>query len=346
MTNILRNLALAVVSLVVFWAVVEGGLRVAGIRPERTVNPYFDWGKRGEFWRFRPGARWKTSVGDHPVSINSHGLRDREVGPPEPGTFRILVLGDSVTFGHGVAIDDTYVRQLEKRLAGREPRIEILNAGIPGWSTHQQRIFYRDHTADLAPDLVLVGFVLNDVTEIHSGLLRIDPERQAALFRTLGWLARHSATVAAVKRAYETLRDPEQRQIRAVGELATRPESPEVQRAMGLATGELRALAALARARGHAFGLVVFPFRFQFLVEDLDAPQRRLRRFAEEEGVPFLDTFPVLREYPVDDVLQDHDHLTPLGHAVVAEALLDWLERESLLPRTNGGSMMEAATPG
>jgi lysophospholipase L1-like esterase len=331
-TNVLRNLALAVVSLVVFWAAVEGGLRLGGIGPERTVNPHFDWGKRGEFWRFRPGARWKTSVGEHPVSINSHGLRDREVGPPEPGTFRILVLGDSVTFGHGVAVGDTYVRQLEQRLAERQPRITVLNAGIPGWSTHQQHIFYQEHTAELAPDLVLVGFVLNDVTEIHGGLIRIDPERQAALFRTLGWLARHSATVAAVKRAYETLRNPEQRQIREIGELATRPDNPEVQQAMELAVGELRALVALARARGHAFGLVVFPFRFQFLVEGLDAPQRRLRRFAEEEGVPFLDTLPLLRKYPAADVLQDHDHFTPLGHVVVAEALLDWLDRESLLP--------------
>jgi lysophospholipase L1-like esterase len=331
-TNVLRNLALAVVSLVVFWAVVEGGLRLTGIGPERTVNPHFDWGKRGEFWRFSPGARWRTSVGDHRVSINAHGLRDREVGPPEPGTFRILVLGDSVTFGHGVAIDDTYVRQLEQRLAGREPRIEVLNAGLPGWSTRQQRIFYREHTAGLAPDLVLVGFVLNDVTELHRGLIRIDPEREAALFRTLGWLAGHSATVAAVKRAYETLRNPEQRQIREIRELATNADSPEVQQAMDLAFAELRALVALARARGHALGLLVFPFRFQFLVENLDAPQRRLRRFAEEESIPFLDTLPLLRKYPVADVLQDHDHFTPLGHVVVAEALLDWLDRESLLP--------------
>ena len=77
MTGVLRNLALAVASLLVFWIAVEGGLRLAGLRPEQTVNPHFDWGKRGEFWRFRAGARWKTSVGDHQVSINSTGLLAR-----------------------------------------------------------------------------------------------------------------------------------------------------------------------------------------------------------------------------------------------------------------------------
>jgi lysophospholipase L1-like esterase len=331
-TGVFRNLSLAVASLLVFWIAVEGGLRLAGLGPEQRVNPHFDWGRRGEFWRFRAGAHWKTSVGDHPVSINSYGLRDREVGDPEPGTFRILVLGDSVTFGHGVAIDDAFVRQLEARLAGRDRRIEVLNAGIPGWSTRQQRIFYERHSAGLAPDLVLVGFVLNDVTEIHHGSIRIDPQREAALFRTLGWLARRSATVATLKRGYETLRNPEARQIRHIRDLATKESDPEVRRAMDLAIDELRTLVTLARARGDAFGLIVFPFRFQFTDEGLDAPQRRLRRFAAAAGVPFLDTLPVLKEYPVEDVLLDHDHFTPLGHVVAAEAILEWLDRESLIP--------------
>jgi lysophospholipase L1-like esterase len=331
-TGILRNLALAAASLLVFWIAVEGGTRLAGLRPERRVNPHFDWGTRGEFWRFRPGARWKTSEGDHPVSINAYGLRDREVGPPRPGGFRILVLGDSVTFGHGVAIDDAFVRKLEARLEERGRAIEVLNAGIPGWSTRQQRIFYEDHSAGMAPDLVLVGFVLNDFTEIHRGLIRVDPEREMALFRTLAGLARRSAAVAALKRAYETVRNPEQREIREIRDLATQADSPEVQRAIELTLEELRDLAALARARGDAFALVVFPFRFQFAAEDLDAPQRVLREFAREEKIPFLDTLPILRQYPVEDVLLDHDHLTALGHTVVAEALVDWLERKSLLP--------------
>jgi lysophospholipase L1-like esterase len=101
---------------------------------------------------------------------------------------------------------------------------------------------------------------------------------------------------------------------------------------MDLAIDELRALVTLARARGDAFGLVVFPFRFQFADAELDAPQRRLQQFAATAGIPFLDTLPVLRKYPVEDVLLDHDHFTPLGHIVAAEALLEWLDRESLLP--------------
>jgi lysophospholipase L1-like esterase len=332
MKDLIRNIVLGAASLALFWAAVEGGLRLAGFVPERTVNPNFDWGTRGEFWRFKPGSRWKTDVGGHQVSINSYGLRGREVGPPEPGTLRVLVLGDSVTFGHGVAEDDTFVRKLEIQREGREPPIEVVNAGIPGWSTRQQRIFYERHSAGIAPDLVLVGFVLNDFTEIHRGLVRLDPGREVALFRTLGWLARRSAVVASAKRGYETLRSPEQREIHEIRELATRSESPEVQRAMDQTIDELRSLAGLVRARGEEFGVVVFPFRFQLLEEGLEAPQRRLRGFAEAEGVAFLDTLPLLSGYPAGEVLLDHDHFTSVGHALVAEALSEWIDRESLLP--------------
>ena len=52
--------------------------------------------------------------------FNSHGLRDREYGPAEPGIFRILALGDSFTFGDGVRADQAWSKQLESSLRRRE----------------------------------------------------------------------------------------------------------------------------------------------------------------------------------------------------------------------------------
>lgn len=71
-----------------------------------------------------------------PVAINSDGLRGREINTPKPPhTFRILAVGDSVTFGYGVREEDTYVKVLERRLnegesGGRE--FEVLNGGTLG----------------------------------------------------------------------------------------------------------------------------------------------------------------------------------------------------------------------
>lgn len=332
MKRALQTAALAVASLVVFWGLVEGGLRLAGLRPERNVNPFFDWSKQGDFWRFQPGTTWTTRVGGHPVHVNGFGVRDRPYDELEPDSYRILVLGDSVTFGHGVAFEDTFVSRLDALLEGRTPPIEVLNGGIPGWATRQQRIYYEQHAAPLKPDVVLVGFVLNDIQEMHRGLIALGPQREALLFRSVTWLARNSAAFATAKRAYESVRAPEMREIGDVRNVAARPDSPEVRRAMELTLGELKQLVELTRRRGARFGLIVFPFDFQFRERDLDTPQRRLERFAREMDVPFLDTLPLLRPHGLRTVLLDHDHLTPEGHRIVAEALAEWLEREELIP--------------
>ncbi len=327
------NLGVAAVSLGVALGLAEAAARLAGAEPERGVNPLFTWtGKEGEFWRFEAGARWLTRVGGHPVAINSAGFRDVESGPKANDAYRIAVLGDSVTFGHGQPVALRFSDQLEQLLSGRSPRVEVLNRGIPGWSSYQQRAYYEREGEGLEADLVLVGFVLNDVTEIHRGLIELRLATGMRIVRFLNALAERSAAVAALKRGYVDVAAPQDRQLRGVLDLVLRQDAPEVQRAMESTLAELGRIEALARERGERFGLVLFPFRFQLEDPRLDAPQRRLMEFAAARGIPVLDTAEPLRTHGADAVLMDADHFTPLGHRVVAEALAGWLEAEGLLP--------------
>src|SRR5262245_49257482 len=120
-------------------------------------------------WRLRPGvdAEW----GHVRVEINAKGLRGPEVAWEKPdGVFRVLYLGDSVTFGYGIErVEDTYPylvgAELERRL-GRP--VETVNSGVGGWSPWQQYEYLRREGLRYQPDLILVGFVLNDVTETLS----------------------------------------------------------------------------------------------------------------------------------------------------------------------------------
>lgn len=333
MRGLAWNLALAALSTALILGLAEGAVRLAGGRPERGVNPLFSWtGEEGDVWRFEAGARWHTRVGGHPVVINSDGFRDAEFAPRRPGVGRIVVLGDSVTFGHGQPAAVRFTERLETLLTRGGARVEVLNAGIPGWSSYQQRAFYERHGQDLDPDLVLVGFVLNDITEVQRGLLELRLATGMRLARSLNALAERSAAVAALKRAFQHSVAPQEREVRSVLELVLREDAPEVRHAMDATLGELARLDELCRQRGDRLGLVVFPFRFQIVDPRLDAPQRRLRAFAEERGIPLLDTLPTLRAEGADATLMDADHLTALGHRRVAEAIAAWLERESLLP--------------
>ena len=107
----------------------------------------------------------------HP-EINSIGLRSDEVEIPKPkGTFRILVLGDSVTFGFGVAQDKAFPSRLQAILKKKMRRVEVINAGVSGYTAYNEVEYYLSEGRKLAPDVVIVGFCLNDVVNprLHWG---------------------------------------------------------------------------------------------------------------------------------------------------------------------------------
>ena len=112
-------------------------------------------------------AGWKQSreFRTH-VRVNAQGLRGPDVPyAPAPDTFRILVLGDSFTFGAQVDEDETFVVRLGHHLrkaaarSGWEQReIETINAGVDGWSTVDEVAWLRAEGVRYEPDLVILMF--------------------------------------------------------------------------------------------------------------------------------------------------------------------------------------------
>jgi lysophospholipase L1-like esterase len=101
------------------------------------------------------------------VRINALGFRDtRDYSLDKPpGTFRILVLGDSVTFGHGALSETTYPFLLEQELKRWRPDVnwQVWNLGVPGYATSQELSYLREVGPHYRPDLVVVGFYANDL---------------------------------------------------------------------------------------------------------------------------------------------------------------------------------------
>lgn len=116
------------------------------------------------FWRLRPDQiiRSKFFEGKE-YHINSLGLRGPEV-PKEKGSFRIAALGNSCTFGWGVSYDSTYLAQLKSLIESNPDfgEVEIVNCGIPGYSSFQGRRFLVSDVAALKPDMILIMFGWND----------------------------------------------------------------------------------------------------------------------------------------------------------------------------------------
>ena len=103
-----------------------------------------------------------------PTRTNALGFRDTRNYAIEkpPNTFRILVLGDSVTFGHGAVFETTYPYLLEQHLKAWRPKVnwEVWNLGVPGYNTAQELAYLDEVGPRYQPDLVIVGFFPNDFT--------------------------------------------------------------------------------------------------------------------------------------------------------------------------------------
>jgi len=105
------------------------------------------------------------------ANVNTYGLRDHDYAIPKAaGTKRILVLGDSVAYGFGLPADQAFPQQLDKLL---DARVEVINAGVPGYSPYNERKLYDSVGAAYQPDLVLVQLCMNDVADplIHWRIL-------------------------------------------------------------------------------------------------------------------------------------------------------------------------------
>lgn len=169
--SIAQRAALAALGCLIAVAIIEAGLRVWGaerlglffVLPKGLADlrspSHLQAGFRGTF---------RTPAFTTELRINSKGLRDVERSYEKPAkVYRILALGDSMTFGWGVEAEETYVSLLEKCLSTRLGwRFEIINAGIPGAGTQIELDYLLREGMKYEPDLVLLGFFIgNDLDD-------------------------------------------------------------------------------------------------------------------------------------------------------------------------------------
>lgn len=150
-------------AVIVAMAAIEVWVRWSWDEKRGTPGFYISDPVRGQ--RLAPNYEgWFAGV---PVRVNALGFRDtRDYALDKPpGTFRILVLGDSVTFGHGALSDTTYPYLLEQELSRWRPDVnwQVWNLGVPGYATSQELKYLLDVGPRYQPDLVVVGFYENDL---------------------------------------------------------------------------------------------------------------------------------------------------------------------------------------
>ena len=326
------------------------------------IDVLLDWsGEHGV--RLTPNVRatirnHRVSGRDVVIETNSLGLRHPELGAKGADEFRVVILGDSITFGDYLPYEDTYPAQLERRLAGRSRRIVVINAGLPGASTSDELYHYLEIRDAVDPDLVLLAMYLNDAQSSHHFYARSLPA-PFATSRFLSWAVNRVELLRLKLWRDEAVPeiDPGWREDFRGGRRLQSGDMYHVRdafdfeiynahRDFGLAwyppSWDLleritRTLALTVRDRGHELAACLFPVHIQVkgTVDDR-RPQARFERMCRDLDLPCLDLLPVLRASWHDtgrEPFYDHCHLRTHANAVVADALAGWLDGEGLVPR-------------
>jgi len=372
-----QNTFLAVLSLFISFLLIETGVRIFyKFKSQYIPHPYglnIPDAKRS--YKLAPNFRgFFLDQENHLISkakTNSIGLRDYEYGEKKDNVYRILVLGDSFTFGSGVEMEDTFPKQLEILLneGDKKRKYEVLNAGVQGYGTDQEFYFLEEWIDKLKPDLVIVGFyVENDITDVMIGALNhyivkdgylFDNHKHNAIEKEKNFMERHS-------QAYEFLEERTRKLMYKTGlarhvmrshyskppldmMLYLKEPPPEIKDAYDKTEGYLKKISDLSMQKGAETLIMIIPHNMQvidkiwydWLKSYRQNPQDysitkindEIKDFAKGNNIVFFDLLDKQRmeEQKTHLFLPSDMHWNNEGHKLVAQDLYSFLSEKGLL---------------
>jgi len=303
---------------------------VAAVRAQLDSNPkaLFVYDEMTSY-RLKPlykGFRW--GGWNTPHETNSRGLLGSAEIDPSPDVRKVIFLGDSVTYGDAVPYDSVFV-SLMQQMAG--PGWQLLNAGTPGWSTHQELRYFDQYLWDVPWRAVVIVFCLNDLVKFE-WVWRSEREfsmtdELAALDGLRGLKAETTKALelAALRRKFRAR--PATAALAALNSATLRAWSP----------GDWQiyadtVLGPWLRSRGSVpVMIVIMPARDQLKALALGAgrrevlrPQQEMKSICARAAVPCIDPIDALRAPGApepDELFRDDLHLSEHGHAALATLL-------------------------
>lgn len=293
-------------------------------------------------WRLKPNlnhAIWDFTV----VSTNAQGFRaDYPIGQKPAGTFRIVCLGDSVTFGYRVPpvwpdkpndynpewLPFPMLLEKELRKANPNRHIEVFPMAVPGYTTHQALAWLRRDIDYLKPDMVIASFGWNDASVSDV------PDRIAIDVRwspvALRWLIDHSQAFAHVTRWLRSRSGP------TTGRRTPVPRVPEPEY-----IGNFKAIVDLARDRRAVVIVIGAPYRDSFTnppeAQLMTRYRAALKSAMQQSQTPYLEVLELTETAGSvnEGFFGELIHPNHMGHRLLASELLKLMAQRHLLGDLN-----------
>jgi lysophospholipase L1-like esterase len=327
--NLLINIGLLAGTVLAFFLIIELGLRITGLQTVKPNPPkIYHQSENPEIsYELIPDLRDEKAY-KAIVSTDSWGFRLNSRSPKPSNRKLIALLGDSITFGHGVHNNQT----LPAQLTARNINAHYLNTAVPGYQLGQQTALYREKIQPLNPDGVMLVFYWNDLNAGPPGILDdqgilrghdwIPTERMCQPIETgvMGlipgkcWLDTHSAFYKAMKNVMNLKASKKnQQEEREVAEQNTDPTS--------LSDYALK-LSALAQDLPSNRTFVIWPDNF---LHTEQKPQ--LIQIAKRNGFTVIDLYELFGNN-VETLIWDTVHPSPKAIEEAAQYITEKLYSE------------------
>ena len=329
----LINASLVLASLGICFAGLEVALRLFYGNPPPYYYPQVRHVRTTYGYKPEPNQT-DTYTTNQPTSTNSRGFRSQEFAVPKPiGVVRVMVLGDSLTFGNTVALSDIYTEVLARRLRVDDGAVEIVNASAGGWNLDVEMLFLEQEGLGYEPDILVLAFYPNDWVsppkagrsseyeltddarvEGRPGWLRWLP------YRVIFWIKR-PAVVSFLRNRTAVALKGEDFVTRLVKSEVDLEHDPSVT----FTISELRRLKRICDE--HAVRLVIAaipPVNLFWLPPTSPAYLSMLEDFSTREGIVFVDLAKDFWRSSETDRLYLYpwdNHLSPAGHQLVSDQL-------------------------
>lgn len=246
------------------------------------------------------------------VKTNSYGMRGNEPDPTQ--NHRILVLGDSFTFGFGIPQQEVFPVVLEEELKDQGQDYTVLNLAVPGYAIKDEVATLEHKGLTWKPETIVLGYVLNDP--------EVEPIQQIpSYFREPSWW-QHSHVLRLMARAKKRI------EILSKGGGDYYQYLHSDRRSWESVVEGFEDIRHMADRSDARVILLIFPDLWHnwdtYPYPDL---HERVSALGEDRGFVVVDLFDYFSVYPPADLrLSETDgHPNELAHTLVARALMETL---------------------
>ncbi|MBX7150218.1 hypothetical protein K1X84_01160 [bacterium] len=305
-------------------------------------------------WRHRPNVRVMHYIGNDSAEykINAQGTRNaHEYSYERNSNARIVIVGDSFTFGHGVSENDRYSNMLESMLDSTE----IINMGVSGYGTAQQLLYLKTEGFNYQPDLVIVGLFITNIgrnlDSINRPFLQSNGDSlivtnfpitrpdssltvsdDAGENRVIGFWQKHSRFIAFLVEKFNYI----SRRFDPLPEYDSQHEGWQLLRKI------LLEIKRQCEKHGAKTLVVIIPhhtyYGGSFAQWTNQRPFDQLEKFGIENNLDVLNLLPVFKDYAKTNdwnnlVIKGDGHWNRNGHHLAAVAIKNYIDTHQLLTK-------------